>query len=108
MFLHFLKGLLNVIFRGSCQPLKLLSKQKKKHRKKYPKFNTFPDGETTIIIIIIFIHCLKKILKNQLQKISKNPSSLLDSLVSHNGERYDIVIDTSENQIKPYKIKFGG
>ena len=47
-----------------------------------------------------------KILKNQ--KISKNPSLILDSLVSHNGERYDIVIDTSENQIKPYKIKFGG
>ncbi|XP_023339876.1 uncharacterized protein LOC111710084 [Eurytemora carolleeae] len=33
---------------------------------------------------------------------------LADSLVSHNGERYDIVIDTSGNQIKPYKIKFGG
>jgi len=30
------------------------------------------------------------------------------SLVSHNGERYDVIIDTREMKKKTYKIKFGG
>jgi len=31
-----------------------------------------------------------------------------DSLVMHNGERFDIVLDTAGHDIKTYKIKFGG
>ena len=31
-----------------------------------------------------------------------------DSLVSHNGERFDVILDTRDKDEDTYKIKFGG
>jgi hypothetical protein len=35
-------------------------------------------------------------------------TKLSDSLIIHNGERYDVVIDTKDKAKKTYLIKFGG